>query len=366
LARATTRQPRQSAYDKWAEAQDIPIHRGYFCEDLRTIEVGYWKDREYSAAILMLAGQENVSEARVTEIPPGETLPPMRIALEEQVYILAGNGICTVWADDSTPKRTFEWHARSIFLIPPNYHYQLANARGDQPARVLQYNFLPLSMVINPNPAFHFNNEFVDKDLLYSDDNSKIYSEAKKYFTETVGDVHHDNLWRGNFFPDMANFDKLEPHRERGAGGDAFYYRSPTGGGGHMSVFPVGTYKKAHRHGPATVIVIPRGEGFTVLWEEGKEKIFVPWHEGSCFVPPREWYHQHFNVGAEPARYFAMARPSDVFDRDEDDKKEIPYSSEDPKIRAHFEAELAKRWVESLMPDECYTNPKYRWAYKGD
>jgi hypothetical protein len=231
---------------------------------------------------------------------------------------------------------------------------------------VLQYNFLPLAMVINPDPEFHFANEFVNKDLLYSEDTKNIYSQAKKFYTERVGDVHQDNLWLGNFFPDMASFDKLEPHRTRGAGGHAFYYRSPTGGGGHMSVFPVGTYKKAHRHGPATVIVIPRGDGFSVLWEEGKEKIFVPWHEGSMFVPPRQWYHQHFNVGAEPARYFAIARPRDVFDRDEDSRHEIPYTEEDPKIREYFEVELAKRGVESLMPPECYEDRNYQWGYGAD
>ncbi|HEY3116346.1 MAG TPA: hypothetical protein VGK54_06355, partial [Chloroflexota bacterium] len=113
MAQAPTRtRARQSAYEQWAEAQGIPIHRGYFCDDLRTVELGYWKDREYNAAIFMLAGQENISEARVTEIPAGDTLPPIRIALEEQVYVLQGNGICTVWADDTTPKRSFEWHER--------------------------------------------------------------------------------------------------------------------------------------------------------------------------------------------------------------------------------------------------------------
>jgi hypothetical protein len=29
-------------YDRWMEAQGIPIHRGYYVEDLRTVEVGPW------------------------------------------------------------------------------------------------------------------------------------------------------------------------------------------------------------------------------------------------------------------------------------------------------------------------------------
>ena len=31
-------------YDRWMESQNVPIHRGYFIEDLRTIEVGPWHE----------------------------------------------------------------------------------------------------------------------------------------------------------------------------------------------------------------------------------------------------------------------------------------------------------------------------------
>ncbi len=136
-----------------------------------------------------------------------------------------------------------------------------------------------------------------------------------------------------------------------------------------MSVFPVGTYKMAHRHGPGTVIVIPEGEGFSVLWPQGgeKEKTYVPWGEASVFVPPNQWYHQHFNTGTTPARYLAIARPGRVFDTDESlDARQIPYTEEDPEIRRRFEAELAKRGIESRMPPEVYTNPTYQWKYRGD
>ena len=30
-------------YDEWMEAQDIPIYRGYYIEDLRTLELDWWK-----------------------------------------------------------------------------------------------------------------------------------------------------------------------------------------------------------------------------------------------------------------------------------------------------------------------------------
>ncbi len=69
-----------------------------------------------------------------------------------------------------------------------------------------------------------------------------------------------------------------------------------------MAVFPALTYKKAHRHRPGAVITILAGEGYSVMWQEGKEKVVIPWHEDSVFVPPDRWFHQHFNTSSSPTR----------------------------------------------------------------
>ena len=53
-----------SAYTSWIQSTGVPVHRGYFVEDLRTLELGRWDERECNAAFLELAGQEGVSEAR--------------------------------------------------------------------------------------------------------------------------------------------------------------------------------------------------------------------------------------------------------------------------------------------------------------
>ncbi|HEV2361463.1 MAG TPA: hypothetical protein VGS21_07160, partial [Acidimicrobiales bacterium] len=133
----------------------------------------------------------------------------------------------------------------------------------------------------------------------------------------------------------------------------------------HMSVFPSRTYKKAHRHGPGRSIVIPAGEGYSVLWQgEDDEKIIVPWHEGTLLTPPNRWFHQHFNVGERPARYLALhplrqfsGHSEKVEDRERD---EIDYSREEPWIREKFEAELAQRGLTSGIPPEAYTTPNRR------
>ena len=354
-------------YDRWMESVEIPIHRGYYIEDLRTVELGWWPERQCNAALFQLSGQENIQEARVTEIPPGATLPPTKIAVEEMVYVVEGQGLASVWGRDDLPRKSFEWQKHSLFMVPPNYTYQLSNARGSQPARLLQVNYLPLAMLLIPLPDFFFSNDYVDESLLYGDEAESAYSEAKVMVRDDPGDRGIRNLWVGNFFPDMKAWDKLEAHRRRGAGGRTIDFRSTTGRGGHMSVFPVGTYKMAHRHGPGTVIVIPDGEGYSIMWPAGGDKVVIPWHEGSLFVPPNQWYHQHFNVGSVPARYLAISRPRPVFDTDESlDVRQIPYAEEDPWVREKFEEELAKRGLKPLMPPEVYTEPNYQWRYHED
>ena len=54
-------------------------------------------------------------------------------------------------------------------------------------------------------------------------------------------------------------------------------------------------------------MIILSGQGFSLMWPEGEEKIIAPWHEGSMFTPPDRWFHQHFNVSVTPARYLALA-----------------------------------------------------------
>jgi mannose-6-phosphate isomerase-like protein (cupin superfamily) len=354
-------------HDVWMQAQGIPIHRGYFIEDLRTVDLGWWEARQCQAAFIQLQGQQGVSEARVTEVPPGETLPPVHLGMDEVVYVLQGRGLTTVWAGDGA-KRSFEWQKNALFMLPHDCHHQFSNMAGDQPVRLLHYNYLPIACSVQEASLY------VDHppERASTAEVGDFYSEAKviqdtdgRY---TIGRTL--NFWYGNFFPDMRAWDKLDPLKTRGAGGHSVQIQFPGSQNScHMSVFPARTYKKAHRHGPGRVIVIPGGEGFSVLWQEGHEKIFVPWREGSMFVPPEKWFHQHFNVGSTPARYLAL-HPLKQFagyaEKVEDQARDqIEYVDEDPAIRQRFEAELAQRGLTSAMPDEVYRNRDYQWTYQG-
>ena len=67
-------------YDVWMESQGIPIHRGYYIEDLRTVEVAPWSLRGCDAAFVQLEGMQGVVESRVQEIAPGASLPTLKFA----------------------------------------------------------------------------------------------------------------------------------------------------------------------------------------------------------------------------------------------------------------------------------------------
>src|SRR5438552_463412 len=47
-------------HDVWMQRQGIPIHKGYFIEDLRTVDLGWWEARQCQAAFIQLQGQQGV------------------------------------------------------------------------------------------------------------------------------------------------------------------------------------------------------------------------------------------------------------------------------------------------------------------
>ena len=127
---------RRLPYDDWMEAIGVPIYRGHFVEDLRNVELEWWEERKCKAAFLNLKGMEGVSEGRVQEIPAGETLPKLRMAIGELVYPLVGQGLVrmhgllglllfgvTVAAVQTWlrpgPSR---WPVAALLVVPPVFH----------------------------------------------------------------------------------------------------------------------------------------------------------------------------------------------------------------------------------------------------
>jgi len=158
-----------------------------------------------------------------------------------------------------------------------------------------------------------------------------------------------------NFVSDTHTVN-LKDYSERGKGSSNMKFDlAGQTMGCHISEFPVGTYKKAHRHGPGAHVIILSGRGYSMLWKEREEWKQVNWKPGSVVVPPNQWFHQHFNSGAQPARYLALrwnnwrfrfARMTDGEGSTYTDVKkgggQIEFDDEAPEIHWQFEAALVK------------------------
>lgn len=339
-----------TSYDKWLEEEGLPVIRGFHITDLKDVAVAPWRRKGGAGTYVNLDGTGGTNDAYVVEIPPGGNLKPEKYLFEEVIFVLSGRGATTIW-NEGGKKQNFEWQAGSLFSPPLNAWRQHFNGQGDQPARLLAVTTAPLVINLFHNRELIFHNPMVLKDR---------YAGEPDYFSSS-GKAHPGRVWESNFIPDVASF-KLQNMLRRGAGGTSINFELANNTMcAHISEFPVGTYKKAHRHAAGAHIVLISGEGYSILWKDGQTKTRVDWHTGSLFVPPDMWFHQHFNVGQEPARYLAVRWGSQKFRVSgvlsmagvEDSVKaggnQIEYEDEDPEIRRMFEAELAKRGVESKM-----------------
>ena len=358
----------RTLYDDWAESLGIPIYRGYYVDDAKTLPLGWWEERQCFGAIVQLVGQEGVTGSQVLEIPPGKTTAPYRMAIDEGMYVVDGRGLTTVWAEGK-PKKTLEWSDGSMFLIPRNHYYQLASTQGDKPARLMQFSYLRFLIPIAGDVDLFFKSPHVDLKLLYEESEGAYYSEAKAVTSVEAGGPRMAWLWSGNFFPDLTSWENLKDYSWRGAGGKNVAFKFPGSPiKAHMSVFASESYKKGHRHNAGATIIVVKGEGYSILWpEQGKEMVLIPWHKGTIVVPPHLWWHQHFNIGGQPARYLAFRPPPGMpggggpMGNPERARDQIEYPDEDPIMRQRFDEELAKRGLKSLMPEEAYRDKDHQF-----
>jgi hypothetical protein len=211
-----------------------------------------------------------------------------------------------------------------------------------------------MNLIHNDNFIFNLAYDFTDR---FGGD-SADFSGA--------GTAYAGRIWETNFVPDVMAM-TLQEWRERGAGSNVMLEVANSSMCGHISEFPVGTYKKAHRHGPGANVVILKGRGYSLFWAEGQPYQRVDWGPRSVIVPPERWFHQHFNIGAEPARYLAMRWGSQKYrsvggeyqvDRSvAAGGDQIEYADEDPAIRATFERELELGRVPSRMAEHAGPAP---------
>ncbi len=332
-------------YMAWVREQGVPLIVEYAFEDLNALELSPWEPKGGSGAIINIPNRVLPNDAHVVEIAPGGKSEPVHHMYETQMYVLSGRGATSIWVDESR-KQTFEWKAGSVFAIPLNAWYQLFNGSGTEPARYIAVTSAPPIMRLYRDNHFIFNLPYVFSNR-YADES---YNGS--------GRLYNGRIWESNFIPNADNM-PLYGMPLRGAGGiNAQLEMAKNSLTAHISEFPVGTYKKAHHHGPGAHLIILSGDaGFSLLWNEDDRSDMrkVDWKKGSMVVVPSErTFHQHFNAGTKRARYLALrqgehgmvppyggSRPgADVSMKS--GGRQIEYEDEAREIHDLFEAELAR------------------------
>jgi mannose-6-phosphate isomerase-like protein (cupin superfamily) len=342
-------------YEDWAAAEPVPVIEGYGV-DLLTAETRPWPRFGLDGAIVHLKARADFTTLFLYRLPPGGSSMPVRHLYEQLVYVLEGHGSTQIEGPDGKT-RSFEWGPKSLFALPLNARYRLFNGSGRERALLACCNCFPLVY-----------NLFMNEDVIFNCANS---------FPERLGpDGYFDGegreldfgrgscVWETNFVSDISAF-ALKPQDDRGPG--STYVQFILGNGvmkAHVSAMPVGTYKKAHRHGPDFFLFNVTGTGYSLMWYEGESDFLrTDWRHGVVFSPPDMMYHQHFNTGAESARYLAMNLGNRRYPFTGERKKQakalgvsvkdggrqIEYEDQDPRIHRLYLDELARHGAPCLM-----------------
>jgi oxalate decarboxylase/phosphoglucose isomerase-like protein (cupin superfamily) len=336
-------------YTRWVASEGLDIISALYVPNLHQVELKPWARRGGSGVYINHEASRTSNDCYVCEIPAGKTLAPQRQLFEEMIYILSGRGSTTVW-NDAGKRMTFEWQAGAMFAIPLNTWHQHFNGSGRDPARFVAVTNGPVVINLYEDIDFVFNTQYDFKSRFAGEpDYFANKGEQKGLLLET------------NFVADAINLPLISA-KERGAGGGHIRFNMAKGSiASHISQFPVGTYKKAHAHGPGAHVIVLSGEGYSLMWPEGEEPKRYDWHYGTLIVPPNAWFHQHFNSGPSPARYLAFKHSSPRNTQGVPlswisrrlGGNQIDYADETPVVRQMFADALAKHGLAPRM-DQVY------------
>jgi oxalate decarboxylase/phosphoglucose isomerase-like protein (cupin superfamily) len=342
---------KETPYVRWVRNEGLDIISAQYVPNLRTVELKPWPRRGGKGVYINHDWSRFSNDCYVCEIPPGGKLSPQRQLYEEMILILDGRGSTSVW-NDAAKRITFEWKAGAMFAIPLNAWHQHFNGSGQDAVRYVAVTNSPaiINMYDDINFVFNMPADFPDR-----------FAGEADYFT--AKSEQRGFLLMTNFVADAVNLPLISA-KERGAGGTHIRFNMAKGSmSSHISQFPVGTYKKAHAHGPSAHVIILSGEGFSLMWREGEEPTRYDWQVGTLIVPPNKYFHQHFNTGPAPARYLAFKHEVALIRNAQGvptawisrrvGGEQIDYADESPRIRAMFADALAKHGIAPRM-EEVY------------
>jgi len=364
-------------YDRFMEAEGIPVYRELGVRDIRDLPLGPWKRVGGRGSYIQLYGTEGKWGGYAVEVPAAGALNAEKHLFEKIYLVVEGRGSTEVWLQDGNDKQIFEWQKGSIFSIPMNAWHRIVNATN-APALLQAGTTAPIVINALQNTRAVFDNPFVFHERFRSD--RDFYKENTAIEPDPVRGLA---MRRTNFIPDAINCDlpldnrrspgyrRVEPYMTD----NTFYF--------WIGQHEVGRYSKAHAHTSAAVLICLKGKGYTYTWPEHLGP--TPWKDGfgdqvrrldyvqggmvTAAPGGARWYHQHFSVSSEPFRLTAWFGPHNPgrdpgppgaphIDYTAMDITEggtsIPYHLEDPFIRREYEDTLAREGVASRMEPALY------------
>jgi mannose-6-phosphate isomerase-like protein (cupin superfamily) len=369
----TTLQENDSPWEKFLRAENIPVHRGFAIQDLAKAKVGPWKRYGADGAYVYLDGAGGITTGFILEVAPGQKTTPVRHMFESRVVVLSGEGEAHFWQEGGK-KVTARFQHGTLFPFPLNVWYEIVNT-GKEPARMYGVGWAPMAIDFYRDLDFVFNNNHAFTDRF--DGRLDFFKPEPAEMKAT----RHDGLGYAvsvtNLVPDVDTV-KLYPAghgvletawREQGGSGTVNRHFSMAFDNldSHVEQFQSAVYEIGHRHGPGANVMYLGGHGYSLIWPpeigttpfkdgHGDKVVRVEWGPNTVFVPPLNWYHQHFNPSPTGARFLKVAAFGNrvqmlasrvVF---QEYPVAINYEDEDPQIKAIFEAECIKNGVKSMMP----------------
>jgi uncharacterized RmlC-like cupin family protein len=295
--------PSESPYQRWLESAraEIPVFEGLVIDDVASIALRPWPQMGAGVTGLYLRFADyQINDGRLLEIPAGGSTISQRHLYEKGVYVIGGSGY-TVFQQEGKAADRVEWGPGDLFAVPLNVRHQHFN-EGDGPARLLAVTSFPLVLNVMADERFVADNPYVFDGR---------YDGAPDYFDSVKND--QDIIFAANYIEDIR-MTGLQPYDYRGEGTTTTRWQMAGNSmlSLHVSEMPPRKYMKAHRHSSDAFILFLSGDGFSLTWPEGAyhKRQRIDWKNGTLFVPPTYWYHQHLNTGSAPARHLAINSPT--------------------------------------------------------
>lgn len=361
------------AYDRFMDADGIPVHRAATLNLSEPLEIAAWSRLGAAGCHVQLFGTEGAIGQSVLEIPAGGASRAERHLCDEIILVLEGAGTTELRAPQggaNAERVVFEWQTHSLFAIPRNALHRFVNA-GATPARLLCLNSLPAVLNLlgevdlvfaNPAPVF-------------------LDEEAGQAFEDIEPDpVQGLAMCRTMLVPDVVGCDLPLDNRHSPSHRKLQLAMTGAALGVSLGEHRPGRYSRARLAAPGEISICLRGGGYRLTWPE--EVGPTPFQDGQAAHIRRikhapgvaigvgegggRWFVQDFTLSQGPLRHLHVQlvdRPDGPPGEDLPDPlttdfdrggKIIPYWREDVVLRRAYASELEARKLPNRMREQDY------------